>query len=251
VEIVWFALLAKMATTAIIVVAACLAVERTGPLVGGMVATLPVSAGPVYVFLAAEHGAAFVADSAAASLASIGATTCFVTVYAVLARTNGRLASTLGGLVVWIAVAAALRTAVPELWAAAAFDILIFVFCLRFAANWRRAAVRGLIHSSHWNIPVRAGAAMLLVAAVLVTGRLLGPGAAGELALAPVVLTSTAFANWRLESCCQCLGVGSDAVAPAREKRGGDANLDITADLGSQLRLADDTNSSQHRSGQL
>ena len=30
-------------------------------------------------------------------------------------------------------------------------------------------------------------------------------------------VTSTAFANWRLESCRQCRGLGSDGVAPARE----------------------------------
>ena len=35
-----------------------LVVERAGPLVGAMVATLPITAGPAYAFLAAEHGAA-------------------------------------------------------------------------------------------------------------------------------------------------------------------------------------------------
>jgi hypothetical protein len=192
VETVWLALGARMVTTAAIVVAACLVVERAGPLVGAMVATLPVSAGPAYVFLAAEHGAAFIADSAPASLASIGATAGFVTAYGALARTRGRLASTFGALSVWLVMATALRAVVPGLGAAALADAVILTICLRVAAAWRRAPVGGRVRSSPWDIPVRAGAAMLLVAAVIMAGRLLGPGAAGELALAPVVMTSLA-----------------------------------------------------------
>jgi hypothetical protein len=192
VETVWFALGVKMATTAAIVVTACLLVERCGPLIGGVVATLPVSAGPAYAFLAAEHGAGFIAASAPASLASIGATAGFVTVYGALARTRGRGLSTLGALVVWAGMTTVLRAAAPGLWTAAATDVVVFGAAMRIVAAWRRAPLRGAVRSSAWDIPVRAGAAMLVVAAVLAAGRLLGPGAAGALALAPVVLTSLA-----------------------------------------------------------
>jgi len=190
VDTAWIALGAKMMTAAAIVVTTCLAVERAGPLVGAMVATLPVSAGPAYLFLALEHGGEFIAASAPASLNAIGATTLFATVYAGLARTHGRLISTGAALAAWLALATLLRQAVPGLWPAAAVDAVLFAVCLRFTAPWRRAPMRGSARSSHWDIPVRAGAVMLLVAAVLVVGRLLGPAAAGELALAPVVLTS-------------------------------------------------------------
>ncbi len=47
---------------------ASMVAERSGPLIGALVATLPVSAGPVYVFLALDHDAAFIAQSALASL---------------------------------------------------------------------------------------------------------------------------------------------------------------------------------------
>ena len=62
---------------------------------------------------------------------------------------------------------------------------------------------------------------------------------------------STTFANWRLESCRQRLGLGSDAVAPAREHRRSVADLDIAADPVGQLRLAGDANAPQHGSGYL
>lgn len=191
-ETIWLALGVKMATTAAIVVTACLLVERSGPLIGGVVATLPVSAGPAYAFLAAEHGAGFIAASAPASLASIGASAAFVTVYGALARTQGRAVSTFGALAVWAGMTTMLRTVAPELWTAAAIDVVLFAAAMRIVAAWRRAPLRAGVRSSAWDIPVRAGAAMLLVASVLEAGRVLGPGAAGALALAPVVLTSLA-----------------------------------------------------------
>ena len=57
-------LIVKMAVTAVFVVAATVTAERAGPLVGGLVATLPFGAGPVYVFLALDHDAHFIAQSA-------------------------------------------------------------------------------------------------------------------------------------------------------------------------------------------
>ena len=49
-------------------------------------ATLPVSAGPVYVFLALDHDATFISVSAVVSLALNAATAVFVTVYVLMAR---------------------------------------------------------------------------------------------------------------------------------------------------------------------
>ena len=64
----WLALAVKLAASAGIVVTASFLVERSGPFLGAMIATLPISAGPAYVFLALEHGPAFIAQSSLASL---------------------------------------------------------------------------------------------------------------------------------------------------------------------------------------
>ena len=63
-----------MAVAAAFVVAASMITERSGPAIGALVATLPVSAGPSYVFLALDHDDAFIAQSALASLPINGAT---------------------------------------------------------------------------------------------------------------------------------------------------------------------------------
>ena len=45
-EQLWLTLPIKMAASALIVVTASLLVERSGPVVGALIATLPISAGP-------------------------------------------------------------------------------------------------------------------------------------------------------------------------------------------------------------
>src|SRR5262249_890233 len=77
----WFEPALKMAVTALFVSAATIVAERLGPTVGALVATLPVSAGPVYVFLALDHDAAFISASAVASLALNTATALYLTIY--------------------------------------------------------------------------------------------------------------------------------------------------------------------------
>ena len=53
-----------MAVTAAFVVTASIITERSGPVIGALIATLPISAGPSYVFLALDHDAAFIAEGA-------------------------------------------------------------------------------------------------------------------------------------------------------------------------------------------
>ena len=72
----WLALAIKMAVAALFVIAATVTAERAGAAIGALVATLPVSAGPAYVFLALDHDAAFIAQSALASLALNAVTAC-------------------------------------------------------------------------------------------------------------------------------------------------------------------------------
>src|SRR5450631_3715317 len=84
----WFLLVLaiKMAVAAAFVVTASFIAERAGALVGAMVVTLPIGAGPAYILLALDHGAAFIADSTVASLAVHAASGIFGTAYVVAAQ---------------------------------------------------------------------------------------------------------------------------------------------------------------------
>jgi hypothetical protein len=192
-DAIWIGWIAKMAATALVVVATCLVVERVGPRVGAMAATLPVSAGPAYVFLAMEHPPAFVADSALASLAALGGSAVFATVYAWLAQRHSVVPCLVIGLAAWIMTVWIIRVFGTDLSRVVVLDAVLFGACLYLGRRWRHGAPTGARRGRRWDIPVRAAAAMALVGSVMLAGRLLGPGAAGVAALAPVVLTSLAL----------------------------------------------------------
>src|SRR3954468_24545214 len=93
----------RMAVAAAFVVIASMITERSGPAIGALVATLPVSAGPSYLFLALDHDDAFIAQSAVASLPMNAATILMCLVFVRLAQRRG-LALSLGcGFGVWLA----------------------------------------------------------------------------------------------------------------------------------------------------
>jgi hypothetical protein len=186
----WLSLLAKMATSAVVVVTASLVVERTGPVIGALVATLPISAGPAYAFLAMEHGPEFLARSTLASLAVNAGTGPFIVLYAALAQRRGVLVSLGAALGLWLAEAVFLT----------GLSLTFPQVALLNAASYGAAYVLTRVHRKApggvraerrwWDLPARAATVMGIVAAVVTAGRLLGPTAAGIVALLPVVLTS-------------------------------------------------------------
>src|SRR5471030_2917638 len=76
----------RMAVMAAFVVSASVITERSGPVIGALIATLPISAGPSYVFLSLDHDAAFIAEGALASLPINAATIFLGLTYVVLAQ---------------------------------------------------------------------------------------------------------------------------------------------------------------------
>ena len=181
-----------MAASAAVVVAASRLVERAGPFLGAMIATLPISAGPAYVFLAAEQGPAFIAQSSLASLAVNAATAMFILVYVRLAR-RGMPVSLTAALLAWLAVAAIVTQISWGLLGAAAVNAVAFAGCLLLTRHGVLVPPSRLsAPQRRWDIPARAVGVMLVVAAVVVAARTLGPKVAGVAALFPVVLTSLA-----------------------------------------------------------
>lgn len=189
-ETFWLSLATKMVSTGLIVVVASLLVERAGPFIGAMVATLPISAGPAYIILSLDHDSEFIARSALVSLAINAAVPLFVAVYALLAQRRGLLTSFGAAIAVWLACAMIvfrLPWSVP-----AAIVVNAATFAIAFTATRRywNATVLSRAAPRWWDIPMRAALVMGVVAAVVFTGRLIGPAAAGIAALVPVVLTS-------------------------------------------------------------
>src|SRR5881394_4653160 len=93
---------ARMVFAAAFVVSASVITERSGPAIGALVATLPVSAGPAYLFLALDHDSAFIAQSALASLPMNAATILMMAVIVLMAQRFSMPASLGTGLALWL-----------------------------------------------------------------------------------------------------------------------------------------------------
>ena len=154
-----------------------------------LIAALPVSAGPAYVFLALQHDAGFLAGSALGSYAANAATALFLVTYALLATRLGLVGSL--GLLGWAAAATAIGALAWTPWTASLLNIV--AFALGFAALRRlppaptapRAPPR-----RRRDLPLRAASVAAFVVLVVLASRALGPQATGLAAVFPISLSS-------------------------------------------------------------
>ena len=182
-------LVLRMAIAAAFVVSASFIAERTGPVIGGLVATLPISAGPSYVFLALDHDAAFIAQGALSSLPVNAATIVLGLTYVVLAQRNNLLVSAGSAVAVWIVLASIIRLFDWTLTAGLAVNLVAFGICIPLLAGYRHVKMP-LVTRRWYDIPFRASLVATLVAIVVSTSGWVGPRVSGVIALYPIVFTS-------------------------------------------------------------
>src|ERR1700692_700478 len=179
----------RRAVTAAFVVSSSVITERSGPVIGALVATLPISAGPSYVFLAIDHDAAFIAEGALASL-PINAVTVFLGLaYVVLAQRRNALVSWAGAVAVWIVLATAARTIHWSLAGGLIVNAIAFAICLPLLRSFRHVKMP-LITRRWYDIPLRASLVATLVATVVTLSRWVGPSVSGTIASFPIVFSS-------------------------------------------------------------
>jgi hypothetical protein len=179
----------RMAITAAFVVTASIITERSGPVIGALVATLPISAGPSYVFLALDHDAAFIAEGALASLPINAATIFLGLTYVILAQRRSAMISCAAAVAVWIALAFAIRSVQWTLASGLIVNAVAYVICVPLLARYRHVRMPP-IKRRWYDIPLRASLVATLVATVVTLSGWVGPRISGMIALFPVVFTS-------------------------------------------------------------
>jgi hypothetical protein len=186
----WLLLPLKMAATAGLVVLASVLTERLGPFVGAMISSLPVSAGPAFVFIALDHDDAFVAQTALGGLVANAATLVFAHVYAVLAQDRPLWVALPLAFAVW---AGLVVNAMPVNWTVgslAALNLAVAVATLWPLRHYRRAAM-GKVPKRRWyDVPLRAILVAMLVAGVVLASHAFGPLISGLLSVVPIVFVS-------------------------------------------------------------
>lgn len=181
--------LLRMAIAAAFVVSASVITERSGPVIGALVATLPISAGPSYVFLALDHDAAFIAQGALSSLPVNAATIFLGLTYVVLAQRHSFAVSVGSAVAVWIVLASIIRLFDWTLTAGLAVNLVAFGICIPLLVQYRHVKMP-LVTRRWYDIPFRAALVATLVAIVVSTSGWVGPRVSGVIALYPIVFTS-------------------------------------------------------------
>jgi hypothetical protein len=174
------------------VVGASLSARRFGPRVGGLIAGLPVVAGPILLAYALAHGRSFAAGAANGTLLGLVSLIAFVVVYARLAGRVSWAASMLAG---WLAFA--LATALFSTLSVSAGVALAIAVCgllLGLALTPRVRAERPhQAAAPSWDLPMRAGCSLALVLTLTAIAGWLGPQLSGLLAPFPIIATVLAI----------------------------------------------------------
>ena len=182
-------LLARILTAAAIVVTASRATERAGPFIGAMIATLPLSTGPVYAFLAMDHDARFISDAAIASVASTAAIAAFVAAHALAAQRFGTALSLAIATLGWFAGAFVLQLREWSFLEACAIYAATFALAIHGLRRFAGVAQTRPVPRAWFDIPLRAALVACVVVATTLAGNALGPAATGVLATYPVIFT--------------------------------------------------------------
>jgi hypothetical protein len=188
----WLPPLVRVVATGLLVVSASVIAEALGPFWGALIASLPVSAGPAYVFLALQHPADFVAASALSSFAANAATGLFLIVYGVLAGTLPPWRGLGAAVLAWCAASLAINQVAWSPSAALVLNLAVYGsgFILLDAG---RSAVPISAHPAprrRFDLPVRAVAVGGFVSLVVGGSSILGPAATGIAAVFPISLIS-------------------------------------------------------------
>lgn len=187
----WLSLLLKAALTATIIVTASLIVERGGPFLGAMIASLPTSVGAAYIILALDHTPDFISGSAVGSLAGNAAGVTFAAVYAVLAQKRSLAVSLGSALAAWFVVASLLRFVDWGILGAIILNAIVVTITITATAPVRTASVtKPYANTRPYDIPIRALLVSLFVILVTSVSHSIGPFASGVFAVFPMAMSS-------------------------------------------------------------
>jgi len=179
-------LAAKLFLSPLCVIGVSLVGRRWGLAVAGMLAGLPVVAGPILLVETLLHGRDFGADAAAGALLGLAALAAFVVVYGRVAAAAGPLPSLLSGWAAFLLGVAVLSPVEPPL------ALSLVLACACFALGLRLlppvpSPLPTAPTPPRWDLPARALAALGLVLTLTALSGALGPHLSGLLAPFPVI----------------------------------------------------------------
>lgn len=174
----------KLLVTPVLISLATWAARRWGPTIGGWFAGLPLTSGPVSVFLAIEQGRPFAATAARSSILGLIGVGAFCAAYARAASRFGPAACLAIGFAAYAAATLAAQSV--DLGPFATFAVVCAVLgsVLALMPGARRTASADA--PPWWDLPLRIVAATGMVVLITTAAAALGPGWSGLLSPFPV-----------------------------------------------------------------
>ncbi len=184
-------LLARATASAAFVVSVTALAEAVGPFWGGLIVSLPISAGPAYVMLALDHTDAFIAGSTIGSLAANAVTTVFILIIVKLAPRVPWPVTVGSAILAWLVAASLVRQVGWTLFSASVLNVVAFAVCLWLVRRTPASvAASGRIGPRRWyELPLRAVLVGGVVATVVTASDWMGPTVTGMAAVFPIMLT--------------------------------------------------------------
>jgi hypothetical protein len=161
--------------------------RRWGPRVGGLLASMPLVAGPALFFLSVEQGTGFAAEAAHGTLAALTAVAGSAVAYAWLAQRTPWWASLPASWACFLVMTLLIQGVRPGLVPALIGAVASFLAGRAVLPAARGPRPRATARA--WDLPLRMFSAMALVLVVTEMAEWLGPRLTGALTPFPVVLT--------------------------------------------------------------
>jgi hypothetical protein len=177
------------------VVIASLAARRFGARVGGVVAGLPVIAGPILLVLALQHGTGFASKAAVGVLLGMVGLAAFVLTYAAVAARGSWTTATAAAYAAFAVVILAMRPV--SVGPVVAFLVVCAALALTLLLLPRVAATgQERLPHPRWDLPFRAACTMALVFLITAVATTLGPRLSGLISAFPIITAVlTAFTH--------------------------------------------------------
>lgn len=178
--------LIRIITTAAIVIIVTTSVGTFGPVVGGLLAGLPIALGPGFYFLLDTVSVKFLAQTATFSLLALSATQAFLLTYIMTARYGLQILSLVTSIAIWVFFLAGLK----QLPMTLLFASLLFacMTCGTYLIGCRFVMTKSQVRKKEgfWMLVLRAFMGGLMVAIVTITAPLLGGEYTGMLLAFPI-----------------------------------------------------------------
>lgn len=189
-----FVVLIRAAAAAAVVVSASMLAEAVGPFWGGLIVSLPISAGPAYVMLGLQHDAAFIAAGALGSLAANAVSILYMLAIILLAPRVRWPLTVVSALAFWFVMAWLIRQMSWTLIGICLLNIAVFAVALLVTRRIKpSSAPRKSGRRTWFDLPMRALLVGSLTATVVTSSRWLGPSLTGMAAVFPIALTGLAL----------------------------------------------------------